>query len=301
MRRERTVGESLKPTFENVTIKFITYTMYNILFDEDYPNFKFDFREEEAIKFIENTLKQYRDQYDDVALKKLLEEKHEKILHTIKNKCRDNTMQPVMVISNYKEFFELLRQLHERVIELFFQATPDSCIGFQVYEMNNYFENIWLRMNPEDFNNSEEFLRKQVGMIKDTTLSEYDSETCLGKLECLDNNILFIKNGIANNWDENSREIQIRIYDKKHYHNDELWVKPHYKLPLIRYGIYEKNGRKVCHIGSIQSERISVLDKEIDSMDEDKKRMNNKMNRVKYKINNNVPIEYKEKVEQKTY
>lgn len=49
----RTIAQSLKPTFENVTREFITETLYKILFSEEIPNFRFDFKENEAIEFIE--------------------------------------------------------------------------------------------------------------------------------------------------------------------------------------------------------------------------------------------------------
>ena len=54
----RTIAQSLKPTFENVTREFITETLYKILFSEEIPNFRFDFRENEAIEFIEKILKE---------------------------------------------------------------------------------------------------------------------------------------------------------------------------------------------------------------------------------------------------
>ena len=50
------VAESWLPTFENVTREFITETLYKLLFSEDLPNFKFEFRENEAIDFIEKVL-----------------------------------------------------------------------------------------------------------------------------------------------------------------------------------------------------------------------------------------------------
>ena len=56
---KRTIGESLKPTFKNVSEKFITDTMYKILFDEKQANFNFDFREPEAIDFIESIFNKY--------------------------------------------------------------------------------------------------------------------------------------------------------------------------------------------------------------------------------------------------
>ena len=277
-----TVAESWMPTYENVTREFITETLYRILFSEDLPNFKFEFREDEAIGFIENILKSCSDKYD------FSKKKYEKILQAIKQKSDGNTELPVMIVNDYKHFFELLRQLYERQIELYFLRTGMS--GFSRYEKNNFFEQIWLRATPDDFNNPEEFLKKQVGMANDTTLEKYNEETCLGKIEFLDNNILCLKNGVARTWDENSREFEIIIYDKNHYDNKKLFVRPNYTLPVIRYGIYEKNGKKVCFIGSIQDKcwphvEQNDLEKEI--------------NRKRYKVNDGVLKEDTYKVEPK--
>ena len=276
-----TVAECWMPTYENVTREFITETMYKILFSEDLPNFKFEFREDEAIDFIENTLKSYSDQY------KFEKKKLQKILQVIKQKSDGDTETPVMIVNDYKKFFELLRQLYEKQIELYFLRTGMS--AFTRYEKNNFFEEIWLRATPDDFNNPEEFLRKQVDMVNDTTFEKYNEETCLGKIEFLDNNILCVRNGIARTWDENSKELEITIYDKNHYDNKELFVRPNYMLPVIRYGIYEKDGKKVCSIGSIQDKSDSYKKSELDK----------KINRKRYRANEGIADEDTRGVEPK--
>lgn len=293
LENRKTIANSLKPTFENVTREFITDTLYKILFSDELPNFDFEFRENEAIEFIKKTLQDYRNKFKDESFFKELQEKHKKILQKVEEKSNNN-MKPVMIVSNYKQFFELLRQFYEKNIELFFKRTNFS--GFPVYEKDNCFEQIWLRCTVEDFNNPEMFLSKQVQMINDKTFDEYDEETYLGKLDFLNDNIICIKNGIARTWDENTREIIITIYDKKYYNNTELWDRPHCTLPVIRYGIYEKDGKKICSIGSIQSRRKSLEDKEI----YDKQDINKKVERKKYKVNSEVPEEYIDQVEPKS-
>ncbi len=286
----KTIAKSLEPTFENVTREFITKTLYKILFSNEIPNFKFDFREEEAIKFIEEKLQNYRKEFKNEAFIKELELKHKKILDSLNQKQSANTRTPVMIIKDYKKFFELLRQIYDKDIELFFKRTNMS--GFHVYEKDNLFEQIWLRCTPEDFNDYEKFLEKQAQMINDKTFDKYDKETYLGNLNFLDDNILCIKNGISRTWDENSREFQISIYDKKQYDNTELFYRSHYTLPVIRYGIYNKSGRKVCYIGSIQNKNNQFSDTKED--------IDKKVNRTKYKVNSGVPEEYKDKVEPKS-
>ena len=78
--KDRTIADSLKPTFENVTREFITDTLYKILFSDELPNFIFDFREDEAITFIEKTLQDHRNQFRDESIVKKLEDKHKEIV-----------------------------------------------------------------------------------------------------------------------------------------------------------------------------------------------------------------------------
>ena len=57
------IAESWLPTYENVTREFICDSLHKILFNEKLPNFKFEFREPEAIEFIEKTLSEYSKEY----------------------------------------------------------------------------------------------------------------------------------------------------------------------------------------------------------------------------------------------
>lgn len=278
---ERTVAESWKPTFENVAREFITETMYKIYFSDILPNFRFEFMEDEAIKFIEKILEQQVQKYS------FWQEKANLIIQKVKNKSNINEIEPLMIVSDYKKFFELLRQYYEEHIELYFQRTKMS--GFPRYEKDNCFEQIWLRATPDDFNKPEVFLEKQVAMLKDKTFEKYNKETYLGKFKFLNDNIICVENGIARTWDENSREFKIKIYDKKFYDNTELFERPNYMLPVIRYGIYERNGKKICSIGSIQNKNDDYKQNELKK----------KIDKKKYQINKDVPQDYKIQVEPK--
>lgn len=284
----RTIADSWLPTFENVAREFIIDNLENLLSSDELPNFKFDFKEKEAIEFIEDIMKKYANSFDKPKDREKIWERLKKTLDKLKQKTNENAETPVMVVNDYKKFFEYLRQAYERHIELYFQRRKDST-GFNRWEKNNFFELIWLRATPQDFNNPEEFLKKQAEMIKDTTFEKYDEETYLGKLECLNNHVVCIKNGIARTWDENFRQMEITIYDKEHYNNKELWNRPHYTLPVIRYGIYEKDGKKICSIGSIQHERGSS----------DEESLKKRIDREKYKVNKDIPEEDIYKVEPK--
>lgn len=278
---QESVAEEWLPTFENVTREFLTDTLYKILFIQNIPNFKFEFREKEAIEYIEKILKEYSTKYD------FYKDKAKKILQELSKKTVGDSQIPVMIVNDYKLFFELLRQLYEKQIKLYFSRTKMS--GFPRYEKNNFFEQIWLRATPDDFNNPEKFLKKQVDMVCDNTFQKYDEETYLGKIEFLDNNILCVKNGIARTWDESSREIQFIIYNKDYYKDKTALYRPNYKFPVIRYGIFERDGKKICSINSVQNKSDSY----------DKNELDKKIDRKKYKANEGVQEEDISKVEPK--
>lgn len=48
---------------------------------------------------------------------------------------------------------------------------------------------------------------------------------------------------------ENSRKMEFVIYDKDSYSRRELFYRPHYTLPVIRYGVYKRNGKKIAELG----------------------------------------------------
>ena len=270
------VAEDLKPTLENVSREFITDTMLEIMYDKSYPNFYFDITDE-GIEYIEKVIK------ENTNIKKYIN-----LINDLKQKNYNN-YNPVLVINDYKTFFNLLTQIYERVIELYFYSGYNG--GFPVYEMKNYFKNIWLRMTPEDFNNVNSFLKKQLDMMLDDSLKKYN-ENVLGASKTLGNNIILVRNLVSDSWDENSREVSIRIYDSNYM--QDLWLRPYIELPSIRYGIYEKNGKKICHIGSIQR-RSAMVCKDYDKIQS----VNKYINKVRYKLNENIDSNYIKDVEPK--
>ena len=275
------IEEDLKPTFENVALEFVTSIMEEILFNENEVYFKFDFREKEALDFIQKQLNKYTRKND------AFKEGSDKIMNALKEGVKDNEETPVMVVRDYKKFFEYLRQIYEKNIELYFQRTENT--SFPKYEMINCFLDIWLRATPADFNNPELFLKKQADMMKDTTFKKYDDETVLGEAPFLKDMIITVKNSVSRTWDEAFRQMDIVIYDKERFEDPNARYVPRYLLPVIRYGIYEKDGKKVCHIGSIQNA----------SLRHDKNDVYKKLNRKKFTVNDEVPEEYTDRIEPK--
>ena len=276
------IVDSLIPTFENVIRLFTTETIPDILLNDKKISFNLVFNESDAIKHIEEVYEKYiAETYSGFQTQATT------IIEILKQKNNVNNDLPSLVINDYRLFFELLREYYEKIIELFFVRTKAS--GFMVSEMKNCFEQIWLRATPEDFNNSEQFLRRQVEFINNTTFAKYDNEAIVGSLRFLDSHILAVKNEIARTWDETPQEFKIIIYDKEHYQNRKLFERPHFTLPVIRYGIYEKNGKKICHIGSVQTKKNMLYKLLTDKVPTDE--IKKLFNRLRYKINKGMTDE----------
>ena len=275
------VSETLKPTYENVTKEFIESTLYTLLYNKSKTNFRMRFEEPEAMKYITEVLQ------ESAKGGTYWERKSQEILKGLSKSEDLDDDTPVMVIRDYKAFFEGLTELCEQNVHQHFKRTKNST--FPWYERTNCMEEVWLRMAPEDFNDPEKFLRMQVQMAKDTTFNKYDKETCLGQSKILGENYICIQNKVARTWDEASQEMEITIYDKEHYHKENRRYIPNYKLPVVRYGIYEKDGHKICRIFSIQNtdtnQELNVVHKKVD--------------RAKYKVNSGISEQDTEKVEPK--
>lgn len=281
MKYAGSVSETLKPTYENVTKEFIESTLYTLLCNKSKTNFRMRFEEPEAMKDITEVLQ------ESAKGGTYWERKSQEILKGLSKSEDLDDDTPVMVIRDYKAFFEGLTELCEQNVHQHFKRTKNS--SFPWYERTNCMEEVWLRMAPEDFNDPENFLRIQVEMAKDTTFNKYDKETCLGQSKLLGNNYICIQNKVARTWDESSQEMQVTIYDKEHYHKENKRYIPNYKLPVVRYGIYEKDGQKVCRIFSIQTT----------DTEQSKNDVRRKVDRAKYKVNDGVSEESTEKVEPK--
>ena len=275
------VSKTLEPTYENVTKEFIQSTLYTLLCNSSKTNFRMRFEEPEAMQYITEILQ------ESAQGGTYWERKAQEILKGLTKSEDLDDDTPVMVIRDYKSFFDGLTNLCEQNIHQHFKRTKNS--SFPWYERTNCMEEVWLRMAPEDFSEPETFLKIQVQMAKDTTFNKYDNETCLGQSKILGDNYICIQNKVARTWDEASQEMEITIYDKEHYHKGNKRYIPNYKLPVVRYGIYEKDGQKVCRIFSIQTT----------DTEQPKNDVRRKADRAKYKVNAGVSEESTEKVEPK--
>ena len=275
------VSETLKPTYENITKEFIVNTLYTLICNKEKTNFRICFEQSEAMQYIAEVLQK------SAKGGVYWERKAQEVLNGLSKSEALDDDTPVMVIRDYKAFFDALTELCSQNVHQYFKRTKAP--SFPWYERTNCMEEVWLRMAPEDFNDPENFLRLQVQMAKDTTFNKYDNETCLGQSKILGDNYICIQNKVARTWDEASQEMGITIYDKKHYHDENKRYSPQYTLPVVRYGIYEKDGQRVCRIFSIQTKDTQ----------QPKNDVRKKVDRTRYKVNDGISEEGQDKVEPK--
>lgn len=246
------IATSFLPNMDNVTREFITSALPNILFKDDYPNFNFKFLEPEAIEFIDKVWLRYLKSSNS----EYLYNKYKKVMNTLKNVDDNPNDLPIMVISDYHRFFINLRKFYKNGIDAYFKRTKFQT--FTRIEKDNLLEQIWIRCTPEDFNNPERFLEIQNESIQNELFEDYRNEICLGTSLLFKNNILCFKVIESAPYNESTKEINIKLYNKDDYLNNAKFKK-YYKLASVRFNIYQDNGKYVCEIGSIQSEKIIHL------------------------------------------
>jgi len=98
---------------------------------------------------------------------------------------------------------------------------------------------IWLRLGPEDFDNAELFLQKQLDFLKNM---EFDNPNEEQKFNFHQENQITYEVEKCETWCETTRRMHFRIYDSRDYHD----------LPKIYYEIREENSEKVCYIYAVQ-------------------------------------------------
>lgn len=218
------IYENLNPTVEIISKMFINKTLSDLL-SLNYFNIIFN---NDGLNHIKETNIEV---YNELTNKKI------------------DSKKPSLIIKNHELFFKLLTIYYANIMN---KSTRHNLSKDPfIFDIYSIMENIWFRMKPEDFNNVEEFLLNNISMIEDKTFSKYSDETIIGETHSIVEGILTVEDSISRIWDETPKEFVIKLYDKKYYSKYD--IKPCYQFPIIRYGIYERNNKKVCYIASIQN------------------------------------------------
>ena len=248
---------------ENIIKFFVNNSFYELMYDNvEIPNISFDFKEKEA-----------RDLINKIILENIefrIEEK-DKIYNGINNVNYDN---PVIEVHDYKLFFYAIN----KYIYTLYNTYMNKCHideNKSIFTFQLALKYIWLRMTPDDFKNPENFILKNIEMLENKTFNDYYNMN--GFLFDINNDYkIYFKNRITSTFDEESKEIEFFVASK--------FLEFDY-LPVVRYGIYKKDNKTICEIGSIQNKN-QIDDEKLDIVNDFRK-----------KINKNVPGYLKENVE----
>lgn len=185
-----------------------------------------------------------------------------------------NYLIPTLNIHNKDVFNKLLTEylnLSKEKYDLSYYIDEIKDSGISNYEQvinKLVLTNVWANATYDDFNEPEDFIRKQISFLKDETFSEYDSKTIVGYSDVLGG---FIEVERINESLVNETPYSLKISVREPETNEE------YTFPIVRYGIY--NGK--CYIYAVQK------DKKYDIDNKYKKKINRKL----YQIGENFDSE----------
>lgn len=157
-------------------------------------------------------------------------------LDRIKLENNQNKNIPTILVKDTYTFFNTLKEITNSLLRLY-NVYGEHFIPRALHIL--VLKRIWLRMGPNDFNNVEEFLKKQLEFIENDMFDKYKFEEKYTELKEYE---VIIKSNLNRTWDESPRNIGFSIKDKEgNIHS----------LPHIHYGISEDN---TCYIYAIQNE-----------------------------------------------
>lgn len=168
---------------------------------------------------------------------------------------------PTIIVKDPLKFFQLLTDITNSWLK-----QKDKYFGYG--SARSLFirgiRRIWLRMNPNDFNNVEDFLSRQLSFLKSTTFDEYINKT-IPISTYLDYTIKATKEE-NETWCETNDKMTLTLHDnQEEYH----------QLPSIYFAIEEQESQTICYIYAIQNST--------------NKKTNKKISRSLYKLNAGIP------------
>lgn len=160
---------------------------------------------------------------------------------------------PTLVIKNKEIFNKLLTEylaLAKTKYDLtkYYEALEFDDIENPEHIINKLIlTTLWANATYDDFNWSEEFLRKQILFLKDNTFSEYNEPTIIGYSEML-GGYLEIENIPEPILNETPTSLKISLIEPE--------TNERYTFPLVRYGIKDDK----CYIYAVQKNKKFDVD-----------------------------------------
>lgn len=162
---------------------------------------------------------------------------------------QDSTLPTLYVKDSYL-FFNLLVEIVNESLSLNYKY------GLKLSEREYcilVLRRIWLRMGPNDFNNVESFLKRELEFLKNYWL-DIDYRKNYEKIDNFNENIVIKSSMVGATWDETFHEMSYSIV---------LPDRTLHELSRVRYGLIEEDNEKVCYIYAIQNEKNPHINKKI--------------------------------------
>ena len=232
-----------KVTFKETIELFITNTIYDINNETEIPKINFIFNEN-AYKLF------YEIMNDPFFLNRgWTPNIKEKDIEFLKTNIDYN--KPTIYIKDHIKFFSYLTEITNNSINLHKEYNIDI---MSRNHLINILKRIWLRMSPNDINDVENFLYKQLLFTKTDLFKEYKFNKINKRIiDNYKNNKIIIENKLNHTWDESTKCMSFEILNGTNSHS----------LPNIYYDTFNDT----CYIYAIQNNRkpnrIPEINKEI--------------------------------------
>ena len=221
-----------KVEFKEIIEIFINRTISDLNSEREVPKINIVFKEEafDLFYYVMNNPFQNDEE--------LIPNLNEKDIQTLKKQNDINC--PTIYVKDHMKFFHYLTEIVNNQTKLYtrYKDYRDArALSIKLMKI------IWLRMGVSDFNNVEEFLKKQLEFIKNDIFNNYRNELTIENFQGYN---ITAQAKINKLYDETPLGMFFKIYDKDN--------KSYHSLPHIFYGIENDT----CYIYAVQNDRNRI-------------------------------------------
>lgn len=166
------------------------------------------------------------------------------------NNCDENIL--TLYIKNSRKFFGLLTQITNKALFLYYSYW--GLISEREYCLN-ILRRIWLRMGPNDFNDVNKFLEKQLEFLNNNWNFKLNDKNYQVVDKFFEREVLAYYS-TSSTYDETFYEVDFRITG-----NSE--IESTHTLSTVRYGMCHEENELVCYIYAIQNTGHPYINKAV--------------------------------------
>lgn len=218
-----------KVEFKEVVELFAHSAIYDLMYESETPKINIVFKEEAFDLFYEVMHNPH--QIENAWTPDISEKDIDLLRHQNDKNC------PTIYVKDNIKFFKYLTDIINN--NAFLHNKYNDYRNARAFAIK-FLRRIWLRMGPNDFNNVEKFLEKQLEFVKNDIFYDFKDELVIDDFYGYN---VTAKSTTAFSWDEAPLKIEFKIYDEDN--------KSYHSLSHIFYGIENDT----CHIYAVQNDR----------------------------------------------